>query len=209
MTETLHKLPDLAVLYRCHVVASILQGFSDGIEGEQLTAAMEWALEGRMILAEHTDLLAVFAAPWHAAKDEGVWDGCPSAMAEADLAKEEARAAQIGTAEAGPHQRALADLASERMRQVSEEGYTPEQDDAVYDAGQLAHAAANYTQEAGNQIRYGRETPGPMPHLQSWPWSNEAWKPGDARRTLVKAGALILAQIEQIDRRDAAPEVGQ
>lgn len=37
-----------------------------------------------------------------------------------------------------------------------------------------------------------------------WPWDARSWKPGDARRNLVKAGALILAEIERLDRAEAA-----
>jgi hypothetical protein len=33
-----------------------------------------------------------------------------------------------------------------------------------------------------------------------WPWAPELWKPANARRDLVKAGALILAEIERLDR---------
>ncbi len=33
-----------------------------------------------------------------------------------------------------------------------------------------------------------------------WPWFAQWWKPGDRRRELVKAGALILADIERLDR---------
>ena len=33
-----------------------------------------------------------------------------------------------------------------------------------------------------------------------WPWDREWWKPTTQRRDLVKAGALILAEIERIDR---------
>ena len=34
----------------------------------------------------------------------------------------------------------------------------------------------------------------------SWPWVRRWWKPTDRRRDLVKAGALILAEIERLDR---------
>jgi hypothetical protein len=33
-----------------------------------------------------------------------------------------------------------------------------------------------------------------------WPWPESWWKPTGDRRNLVKAGALILAEIERIDR---------
>jgi hypothetical protein len=33
-----------------------------------------------------------------------------------------------------------------------------------------------------------------------WPWDRAYWKPRGPRNNLVKAGALILAEIERIDR---------
>lgn len=35
---------------------------------------------------------------------------------------------------------------------------------------------------------------------RGWPWGSSWWKPKDPRRDLVRAGALILAEIERIDR---------
>ena len=35
-----------------------------------------------------------------------------------------------------------------------------------------------------------------------WPWAAEWWKPKDCRRNLVRAGALILAEIERLDRKN-------
>ena len=39
-----------------------------------------------------------------------------------------------------------------------------------------------------------------------WPhtWDASWWKPKDRRRDLVRAGALIIAEIERLDRLDAA-----
>ncbi|MNC99215.1 hypothetical protein D3C83_174210 [compost metagenome] len=36
----------------------------------------------------------------------------------------------------------------------------------------------------------------------SWPWEGCWWKPTGRRRDLVKAGALILAEIERLDRAE-------
>ncbi|HCE9784511.1 TPA: hypothetical protein NH348_003290 [Pseudomonas aeruginosa] len=33
-----------------------------------------------------------------------------------------------------------------------------------------------------------------------WPWDEEWWKPKSARENLVRAGALVLAEIERLDR---------
>lgn len=35
---------------------------------------------------------------------------------------------------------------------------------------------------------------------EGWPWDDVWWKPKDPRTNLVKAGALILAEIERMDR---------
>lgn len=36
--------------------------------------------------------------------------------------------------------------------------------------------------------------------IDGWPWADEWWKPKDRRADLVRAGALILAEIDRIDR---------
>lgn len=97
---------------------------------------------------------------------------------------------------AGDAQTAAArDVLAERQRQISAEGISLAQDDC-YTRGELAQAAACYAaSSASRDISY-------IWHL--WPWSNNWWKPGTSRRDLVKAGALILAEIERQDRAHAA-----
>lgn len=91
---------------------------------------------------------------------------------------------------------AARDVLAERQRQISAEGWTPEQDDR-YTHGDMASAAACYA----NQGRYHFPEPGkPGPN---WPWAAEWWKPSTYRRNLEKAGALILAEIERLDRAAA------
>lgn len=85
---------------------------------------------------------------------------------------------------------AAADVLAERQRQVTAEGWTPERDDS-YQNSELADAAACYAIHAHNQ---GFSTPA------HWPWSPDWWKQTNPRRDLVKAAALILAEIERIDR---------
>lgn len=82
------------------------------------------------------------------------------------------------------------DVLAERKRQQSAEGWTPDHDDH-YTAGELAAAAACYAY-------FGWMRTGRAP--TEWPWASEWWKPSDRRRDLVKAGALILAEIERLDR---------
>ncbi|WP_158215404.1 Lar family restriction alleviation protein [Candidimonas nitroreducens] len=94
---------------------------------------------------------------------------------------------------------AARDVLVERRRQVSVEGFTPEKDDTWF-GGVLANAAQAYAHNATYTMR-GHTTFGvpPVP----WPWAVEWWKPSTSRRDLVKAGALILAEIERMDRKAA------
>lgn len=97
---------------------------------------------------------------------------------------------RIAELEARAFNPAILDVIAERQRQQSVEGWTPEHDNA-YQNSELADAAACYAIHAHNQ---GFSTPA------HWPWSPDWWKQSGARRDLVKAGALILAEIERIDR---------
>lgn len=90
---------------------------------------------------------------------------------------------------------ALHDVAAERERQILKEGWTPQHDDSHHADGALALAAASY---ATHQFRLW-----PMQVPAIWPWDLSWWKPTTPRRDLVKASALLLAAIEQIDRQEA------
>lgn len=96
--------------------------------------------------------------------------------------------------------KALDDVIAERARQVNEEGWTPEHDDR-HSPGDLAEAAACYLLYPSflKILPYGDGTVCTLFDI-IWPWSLDWWKPKDRRRDLVKAGALILAEIERIDR---------
>lgn len=85
----------------------------------------------------------------------------------------------------------------ERRRQVEAEGYSSDRDDG-YVNGELARAAAAYAL-VGNMVG----APAYIAPIQLWPWSSDTLKadPIELRGNLVKAGALVLAEIERIDRR--------
>lgn len=84
----------------------------------------------------------------------------------------------------------------ERVRQIVEEGHSPA-DDLAYNKYQLERAAVGYVGHAAGLPRARLDL--------YWPFHPSAFKPGATRRqTLVKAGALILAAIEAIDRAEAA-----
>ena len=93
------------------------------------------------------------------------------------------------------------DVLAERERQKAGEGWTEAHDDA-HDKGQMALAAAAY---AEHSARFGDATMFGVKYAlkafpTTWPWSRDCWKPKNSRRDLVRAGALILAEIERLDR---------
>jgi hypothetical protein len=99
---------------------------------------------------------------------------------------------------------ALSDIASERRRQVEVEGWTPEHDDA-HSKGELAQAAGVYALAAGSHdyrwvLRGSPVNDYLAAAMKLWPWDASWFKPKDKRRDLVKAGALIVAEIERLDR---------
>lgn len=105
---------------------------------------------------------------------------------------------------------AARDVLRGRERQISEEGWAPGHDD-THDRGELAVAAACYALPESYREMFtaqlGKFTFIPeSPRL--WPWSYRWWKPSDRRRDLIKAGALILAEIERIDRFTAEADHG-
>jgi hypothetical protein len=103
---------------------------------------------------------------------------------------------------------AAVDVLVERRRQVEAEGWTPEHDDE-HDDGELAAASAAYALAAADLQHPQSQGDGDFKSAppDMWPWSRDWWKPADARRMLVKAGALNQAAIEQIDRAES-PEGG-
>lgn len=125
--------------------------------------------------------------------------------------------AKLTRTDAAPWGAALQDIATERRRQVRTEGWTAAHDDE-HSLGELARAASAYAlagswptdqedpavardleQLHGADVREGRE-PLLDAILRLWPWDWNWWKPTNRRRALVKAGALIVAEIERLDR---------
>ena len=87
-------------------------------------------------------------------------------------------------------------IAAERARQIAVEGWTPAHDDE-YLADDLALAGAIYALPADLRPEVpGEQVP------DYWPWDPKWWKPtpNDRVRELVKAGALIVAEIERLQR---------
>lgn len=83
-------------------------------------------------------------------------------------------------------------IANERARQVAREGWTFDHDDR-HSSGELATAAIAYLLTDRDPL-FKRE--------RFWPWP-DGWKPSpeDRIRELTKAGALIAAEIDRLQRR--------
>ena len=85
---------------------------------------------------------------------------------------------------------AITDVLAERQRQKDVEGQNEQHDDD-YANSELSRAAACYAYPeimslAGDKI---------------WPWHLCWWKPKSDRENLVRAAALLIAEIERIDRK--------
>ena len=99
----------------------------------------------------------------------------------------------------------IGEIASERLRQLFSEGYTHEQDDA-YVNGELARAAACYSAGymiKGIHLELHKDKTQKIERFHRWslwPWPLSQWKAQLTRRMLIKAAALIVAEIERIDR---------
>jgi hypothetical protein len=102
---------------------------------------------------------------------------------------------------------AIRSVIKERLGQIYREGYSEEHDDEHRDDNALARAAACYAL-AGT----GGNGPFWISHLQVpqqvWPYRWE-WKPKDRRHNLVRAAALLIAEIERMDRAEEAAEASQ
>lgn len=88
---------------------------------------------------------------------------------------------------------AIIDVATERLRQQTAEGYDAGHDDRYTD-DELPRAALCYLAQVFDPVPDGA-----VPRL--WPWPNEFWKPKARRSNLVRAAALIVAEIERLDRQ--------
>lgn len=92
-------------------------------------------------------------------------------------------------------------IADERKRQIEKEGWTPEHD-AEHIEGELANAAATYAMAP--DVRDTLTALIPECEIENvpptWPWDKHWWKPSpdDRIKELVKAGALIVAEIERL-----------
>lgn len=82
----------------------------------------------------------------------------------------------------------ILEIDDERKRQIDKKGHSSSHDD-MHDGGELRYAAAAYCLD---EVKVGG--------TWIWPWDTMYWRAGNIRRNLIKAAALIVAEIERIDR---------
>lgn len=88
-------------------------------------------------------------------------------------------------------------IASERDRQITEEKFNAEHDKGWTD-GQLAWAAVSYIIWSQLTYRYRRSSLAHLDPIKLWPWDISWFKPESYLKTLIKAGALIAAEIDRV-----------
>lgn len=111
-----------------------------------------------------------------------------------DLALMAHRTLLMLDADSDPLGRIMGEIATERLRQIDGEGWTRDHDDAHNDF-EMARAAACYAVAPWRRTEHAY-----LPRPFSWPWAEGWWKPSTNRRDLIKAAALIVAEIERLDR---------
>ncbi len=97
---------------------------------------------------------------------------------------------------------AALDVTAERRRQIEAEGWGNVHDDG-HTNFELSKAAVAYAQRAAmvHDVRILEEERNHVPSI--WPWTRAWWKPKDRRSDLVRAAALLIAEIERLDRAEA------
>jgi hypothetical protein len=173
-------------------------------------------------MRKHTDLLDRIDAAIDRIKTGRAAMRVPAESTDPDLVLADCKNALRAPAEMALLTDAARDVLTERRRQVDGEGFTIEHDDE-HDAGDLASAASAYALNAACQLNPFMKAPlcetsladelcadtGNRKVPTMWPlnWGAEWWKPKRPREDLVRAAALILGEIEHIDR-DPGDESG-
>ncbi|WP_218567627.1 hypothetical protein [Pseudomonas sp. AOB-7] len=107
---------------------------------------------------------------------------------------------------------AARDVLAERQRQITAEGWTPEHDDE-HCCDEIAALACYYAMPPAARL-WSAESTGYGDTLEEAilpeGWTVKHWDGSEngRRRELIKAGALILAEIERIDRQQSGSPVG-
>lgn len=96
---------------------------------------------------------------------------------------------------------ALADVIAERCHQIMDLNYNVPHDDQ-HDQRELARAAASYLRHYIYRTGVPSDTYFNDQVAIEWPWDEKFWNPQDPRADLVRTAALIIAEIERIDRAE-------
>ncbi|MDI6837454.1 MAG: hypothetical protein QMD99_17315 [Rhizobiaceae bacterium] len=99
------------------------------------------------------------------------------------------------TSRTAPPRNPIADVIGERNRHITEEGWTENHDDQ-HTGRELAAAAEGYLTSAISRAD-GEDVSIPP---EGWPFAPEWWKPKGYYADLKRAAALILAEMERVDR---------
>ena len=83
-------------------------------------------------------------------------------------------------------------ISDERKRQIEEEGYSLNDDKLLLGDSELTCAA----------IAYAMETVNSTMAKNYFPWDKKFFKPKDKLRNLVRAGALIAAEIDKLQNQN-------
>lgn len=124
-------------------------------------------------------------------------------MASAVVIRDAIRALSAAPRSASPEvllSQGWLDIGHERKRQVDEENWSAEHDDG-HRIGEMARAGAAYATSAACSLDAAARVSVGMLALRLWPWGISWWKPKGGRRDLVRAGTLIVAEIDRLDRQ--------
>lgn len=91
----------------------------------------------------------------------------------------------------------IEEIDAERRRQIEVEGWSEEHDDQ-HGNFEMAHAAACYVSHVAHCRGHWADADVPP---RNWPWDEKWWKPKSERRDLIRAAALLVAEIERLDRQ--------
>lgn len=95
------------------------------------------------------------------------------------------------------------EVIAERVRQVDVEGWSAAHDDR-HDHGEMAIAAACYALASLKACRAQSWFEKAQDVINAiWPWAPTWWKPKDPKRDLVRAAALLIAEIARVNRAGA------
>ena len=201
------------------IVAALTRPVQTGQPAQVVPEITEAMVEALRFYAAGDHLLLADHDEWDTCSGEPInWlhDAAGTASVEdGSIAKEALAAYQA--AQHSDHSRAAHDVLAERRRQVEIEGWEPDHDDE-HDGGELAAAGAAYALHAADHLNPHSQGDGGDEAPDCWPWHDGIagrgegpektkpawWKPGTPRRNLIKAGALILAEIERLDRAGAS-----